>query len=79
MGDPCSVKWTALATPAFIGIESSISMFILREPLPMYARALVIGVAGVLYVTLFAVHFYLLPFSGEGNSLVPRWIVSHAS
>jgi hypothetical protein len=60
----CSVKWTSLATPAFIAVECYVSIFILKDRLPMRLWWYTLGVAATLYTSLCALHLYLLPFSG---------------
>lgn len=68
-----SVKWTALATPVLVALVSLLGFPFPREGRLRWSEMLVAGgVAAVFYVSLFYVHFWLLPLSGEGDGFMPR-------
>ena len=67
----CSVKWTALATPAIIGIESFAAIFFLQSPMTVRMMAKVLVTAFIEYATYFYIHFEMLPFSGDGDLFMP--------
>jgi dolichyl-phosphate-mannose-protein mannosyltransferase len=70
-GAALSVKWTALATPALIGLESFAGFFVLQKPMPFRMMWKVLAVAFVEYAFYFWVHFALLPYSGDGDAFMP--------
>ena len=66
-----SVKWTALATPGMIAVESFAGLFILRRPMALRAMFKVLGIALSLYTLWFYIHFAMLPLSGDGDAFMP--------
>ena len=71
-GAAISVKWTGLATPAFIALESLLAVFgFVKRPVETL-MLLAIGVVAVAQYTLwFWIHFQLLPLSGGGDGFMP--------
>lgn len=68
-----SVKWTALATPALVALVSLFGSPFPREGRLRWTEMLVAGgIASVFYVSLFYVHFLLLPESGQGDGFMPH-------
>lgn len=66
-----SIKWTALATPGMIAVESFFGFFFLRrKPAPLLDLFKILAVAFVLYFTWFAIHFSLLPYTGDGDAFM---------
>lgn len=66
-----SIKWTGLATPGLIGVESFFGFFFLRKKAAYFTDLLkVLAVALTLYTFWFAVHFSLLPNSGDGDAFM---------
>jgi dolichyl-phosphate-mannose--protein O-mannosyl transferase len=66
-----SIKWTGLATPGLIAVESFFGFFFLRSRPAYFADLLkVLTVAVSLYTLWFAVHFALLPNSGDGDAFM---------
>jgi dolichyl-phosphate-mannose-protein mannosyltransferase len=66
-----SVKWTTLATPGMIAVESFFGFFFLRRnaaPFPDLLK--VLAVAAALYYLWFCVHFALLPYTGDGDAFM---------
>lgn len=62
-----SVKWTALVTPALIGIVSLLGKPFPSKRLLLVEMVVAALVAFTVYTTLFGVHFALLPNSGKGD------------
>ena len=66
-----SIKWTALATPGMIAVESFFGFFFLkRKPAPLVDLFKILAVAFTLYYTWFAIHFSLLPYTGDGDAFM---------
>lgn len=66
-----SIKWTGLATPALIAVESFFGLFFLKSRAVPFSHLLIIlFVAFVLYFTWFMVHFAMLPNTGPGNGFM---------
>lgn len=69
-GCAVSIKWTNLATPGMIAIESFFGLFFLREAAPL-PDLLVMGASALFVYTLwFFIHFALLPFTGDGDAFM---------
>jgi len=84
MGVVCSssisIKWTGLATPGMIAVESFFGFFFTKsgfynskkrffiQPLPDLLVVLVVSFT--LYYTWFMVHFALLPMAGDGDAFM---------
>lgn len=69
-GCAVSIKWTNLATPGMIAIESFFGLFFLREAAPL-PDLLVMGFSAfVVYALWFFIHFALLPFTGDGDAFM---------
>ena len=65
-----SVKWTGLATPALVALEVTFCTWFLRRPLGL-PNILQIGATVILlYSAQWAVHFALLPLSGDGDAFM---------
>ena len=65
-----SVKWTALATPGMIGLESLFGLFFLRRAIPFHHLLAVAAVVFATYSTYFYIHFSLLPNTGDGDAFM---------
>jgi dolichyl-phosphate-mannose--protein O-mannosyl transferase len=59
-----SIKWTALATPGLIALESFFAVFFLRRSVDFLDLLKVAGAAFVTYANWFYWHFWLLPKAG---------------
>jgi dolichyl-phosphate-mannose--protein O-mannosyl transferase len=66
-GNAISVKMTGLATPAVIGMESTLGLWFLKRPGQWRDLFTVLLSATFLYVVYFAQHFYLLTRHGDGD------------
>lgn len=60
-----------MAAPVLICVESVIALFIVRESVPIKLVAIMVTSAACLYVATFAVHFALLPLTGDGDVFMP--------
>ena len=65
-----SIKWTGLATPGMIAIESFFAFFFLRRAVPFHHLLVVAATAFVTYTTYFYIHFALLPNTGDGDAFM---------
>jgi dolichyl-phosphate-mannose-protein mannosyltransferase len=66
-----SIKWTGLATPGMIGMESFFGFFFQRKrPVPLVDLLKILAVAAVLYYTWFVIHFAILTKSGDGDAFM---------
>jgi dolichyl-phosphate-mannose--protein O-mannosyl transferase len=66
-----SIKWTGLATPGMIAVESFFGFFFLRKaPAPFLDLLFILLVAFCCYYTWFVCHFALLPKSGDGDAFM---------
>ncbi len=66
-----SIKWTALATPGMIGMESFFGFFFQRKrPVPLTDLFKILAIAAVLYYTWFVIHFAILTKSGDGDAFM---------
>ena len=65
-----SVKWTALVTPALIAVVSIIGLPFSSSSLLLSEMSLAATVAISLYTFFFALHFALLPKSGQGDAFM---------
>ena len=71
-GAAVSIKWTALATPFMIAVESAFGCFgFIRRRVPVSTLVKIACVAAVDYTVWFWVHFALLPLSGGGDDFMP--------
>jgi dolichyl-phosphate-mannose-protein mannosyltransferase len=72
-GAAVSIKWTALATPALVALESVTGAFgVFPRSVVSLPSLLKIGVVAAAFYTLwFWVHFTLLPLSGSGDGFMP--------
>lgn len=66
-----SVKWTTGVTPLLIAIVSLFGLPFMRRSLRVSEMAAAGGTAIALYTFFFAIHFWLLPSSGEGDAFMP--------
>jgi dolichyl-phosphate-mannose--protein O-mannosyl transferase len=66
-----STKWTTLATPGMIAVESFFAFFFLkRNAAPFPDLLKILAVASSLYYLWFAIHFSLLPYTGDGDAFM---------
>jgi dolichyl-phosphate-mannose--protein O-mannosyl transferase len=65
-----SVKWTGLATPGLIAIESFFGFFFLKKPVKFVDGCVIVLVAFLTYAWYFYCHFALLPLSGDGDGFM---------
>lgn len=65
-----SVKWTSLATPALVAIVSLAGAPFAARRLRWVEMAVAGGIAMSIYVSLFWMHFALLPKSGRGDAFM---------
>jgi dolichyl-phosphate-mannose-protein mannosyltransferase len=59
-----SIKWTGLATPGMVAMESFFAFFFLRRPVYLQDLLKILVVSATLYFLWFFIHFKLLPLSG---------------
>lgn len=67
-GSCISVKWTALATPGMLAVESFFAVFMLKRSAPLVDMLGVGAVMFCVYSFWFAMHFWMLPYSGQGDN-----------
>ncbi len=68
-----SIKWTGLATPGMVAVESFFAFFFLRRPAYLADLLKILVVTLALYFLWFYIHFKLLPLSGaRGRRFRPR-------
>jgi hypothetical protein len=65
-----SIKFTGLASPGMVAVESFFAAFFLRRAVPITDLLLVAGVAFATFSAYYAVHFSLLPLSGDGDGFM---------
>lgn len=65
-----AIKWTGLATPGMIAIESFFGFFYLKRPVKLPDGAIIAAVAFVVYAFYFWMHFWLLPYTGDGDGFM---------
>lgn len=70
-GTAVSVKWTGLATPGMIGLESMFALWFVKTPVPATDLAVVALCAVVVYHAVFAVHFGVLTHSSQEAMRMP--------
>ena len=74
-----SVKWTGLATPAMIGLESLMGLFFLRRAVPWLDLLRVALVAVCTYAHWFWWHFHIGVKTGEGLvGVTDGWTPGHS-
>lgn len=66
-----SIKFTGLATPGIIAVESFFAFFFLRRSYPLPDLLAIAMVALVVFVSYYKVHFDLLPNAGDGDGFMP--------
>ncbi|RYG55847.1 hypothetical protein EON66_04330 [archaeon] len=66
-----SIKFTGLATPGLIGLESLLAMFFLKRSIPLFDLLVVLLTGFLTFATYYWIHFSLLPFSGDGDGFMP--------
>jgi dolichyl-phosphate-mannose--protein O-mannosyl transferase len=66
-----SIKWTGLATPGVIALESFFGFGLIKRPIKMRDGLVIAGVAFVVYTFWFWCHFLLLPNTGDGDGFMP--------
>lgn len=65
-----AIKWTGLATPGMIAIESFFGIFFLRKPINITNGFVIAAVAFVVYAFYFYLHFHYLPRTGDGDGFM---------
>ena len=65
-----SIKWTALATPGLIALESFFAVFFLHRAVDFLDLIKVAFVAFVTYSNWFYWHFFLMPKTGDGDAFM---------
>jgi len=65
-----SIKFTGLASPGMVAVESFFAAFFLRRAIPITDLLLVAAVAFATFSAYYAVHFSLLPLSGDGDGFM---------
>ena len=69
-GNAVSVKFTGLATPAFLGLESIFGLLVLRRAYPFGDLLCVAAVAAATFSFYWYVHFAILPNTGDGDGFM---------
>jgi dolichyl-phosphate-mannose--protein O-mannosyl transferase len=65
-----SIKWTGLATPGLIALESFFAVFFLTRSVDFIDLLKVAAVSATTYSTWFYIHFWLMPNSGDGDAFM---------
>ena len=65
-----SIKWTGLATPGMIALESFFAVAFLRKMVPFHHLLAVALVSAITYTFYFYIHFALLPNTGDGDAFM---------
>lgn len=65
-----SIKFTALATPGFIAVESFCAFFFLRRALPLPDLVGIAGVVIAAFVSYYDIHFSILRNAGDGDGFM---------
>lgn len=66
-GNAVSVKYTGLATPAFLGMEAIFAFFVMKRAYPFPDLLGILGVGVTVFTFYFWAHFQLLPYTGDGD------------
>jgi hypothetical protein len=69
-GNAVSVKWTGLATPGLVALESFFGLAYLRAPVELLDGLVIAAVAFATYAWYFWLHFALLPRTGDGDGFM---------
>jgi len=69
-GNAVSVKWTGLATPGLVALESFFGLAYLRAPVELLDGMVIAVVAFVTYAYYFWLHFAILTRSGDGDGFM---------
>ena len=69
-GAAVSVKWTGLAAPGMLALECWFALFFLPQAAHLPDMLVMLGSAFVFYVLNYAVHFALLPNTGDGDAFM---------
>lgn len=66
-----SIKYTGLATPGMVAVESFFAFFFLRRAIPLPDLLMVAATVFLTFSSYFAIHFHVLPNSGDGDGFMP--------
>lgn len=66
-GNAVSVKYTGLATPAFLGMEAIFAFLVMKRAYPFPDLLGILGVGVTVFTFYFWAHFQLLPYTGDGD------------
>jgi len=65
-----SIKFTGLATPGMVAVESFFAVFFLKRSIPLLDLLAILLVAAVVFVFYYFLHFGLLPSTGDGDAFM---------
>lgn len=65
-----SIKFTGLATPGMIAVESFFALWFLRRSVPMLDLLAIAAVVIVAFILYYYLHFGLLPNTGDGDAFM---------
>jgi dolichyl-phosphate-mannose--protein O-mannosyl transferase len=66
-----SIKFTGLATPGMIALESFFALFFIPRAMPLPDLFGILGVVGCIFSFYYRIHFALLPNTGDGDAFMP--------
>jgi dolichyl-phosphate-mannose-protein mannosyltransferase len=80
-GNAVSVKFTGLATPGLIAVESMFALFVLKRAYPFPDLLLVLATSLSIFSAYYYIHFWLLPLTGDGDEFMlpefKRTLIGH--
>lgn len=65
-----SIKFTALATPGLVAVESFFAFFFLKRSIPLLDLLAIAAVVIVVFIFYYFLHFGLLPNTGDGDAFM---------
>lgn len=65
-----SIKFTGLASPGLVAVESFFALAFLRRAMPITDLLLIAAVSFATFAVYYALHFSLLPLSGDGDAFM---------
>lgn len=66
-----SVKFTGLAAPGMVAVESFFALFVVKRAYPLRDLILIAIVVVLVFAGYYKLHFDLLPLSGDGDEFMP--------
>lgn len=66
-----SIKFTGLATPGLVAVESFFSLFFTSRPIPFPELLGILAIVFSIFSFYYKIHFDLLPYTGDGDAFMP--------